>query len=195
LQKLADNAKRDFDTNVQRFTDSVRLGVETNSASHSASVLTEQGTVALGNTGDMFDVTVGGVLENSQFGAIVSAMEQHTDSDVLSAPKVTTLSGRQVHVSSGGGEIDLIASVEKDGFALLANGFARVKTETRSWFQNFGPSELIDGQTLVFGGPANGMEPKKRVPMVFVTLRIIDAAGNAVHTDEEISKHAEEPTK
>ena len=190
-KRLVDNAQRDYDTNVQRFTDSVGLGVETNSASNSASVPPEQGTVALGNTGDMFDVAVGGVLQNAQLAAIISAIEQHTYGDILSATKVTTLSGRQVHVSSGSTELDLTASVEKDGFAILANGFARVKTEAQSWFQNFGSSELLDGQTLVFSAPANAMEPGKRVPVVFVTLRIIDAAGNAVHTDEEISKHAE----
>jgi hypothetical protein len=32
--------------------------------------------------------------------------------------------------------------------------------------------------------------PAKKM-LVFVTPRIIDAAGNAVHTDEEISNHAQ----
>lgn len=96
-----------------------------------------------------------------------------------------------MHVGSGGAELDLTASVKKDGFALLANGFGRVKTTTQSWRS----SELIDGQTLVFNAPANAMVPGKKLSVVFVTLRIIDAAGNAVHTDEEIAKHAEEPTQ
>jgi Zn-dependent protease with chaperone function len=171
-QALLDNARRDYGTQLKRIMDGIRTR-----------------TVALGNTGGMFDIAVAGVLENSQFTAIISAIGQHTDSDVLSEPKVTTLSGREMHVSSGGTELDLTASVEKDGFALLAQGYASIKTETQSWFQNFGSSELLDGQTLVFGGPADGREPEKRVPVVFVTLRIIDATGNAVHTDEEISKH------
>ena len=43
--------------------------------------------------------TITGILTDPQFRVVIKAIEQRSGSDVLSAPKVTTLSGRQAHIS------------------------------------------------------------------------------------------------
>jgi general secretion pathway protein D len=43
--------------------------------------------------------TLTGILTDPQFRVVVNAIEQRTGSDLLSAPRVTTLSGRQAHVA------------------------------------------------------------------------------------------------
>jgi len=43
--------------------------------------------------------TVTGILTDPQFRVVIRAIEQRSGADLLSAPKVTTLSGRQAHVS------------------------------------------------------------------------------------------------
>ncbi len=43
--------------------------------------------------------TVTGILTDPQFRAVIRAIDQRTGADVLSAPKVTTLSGRQAQIS------------------------------------------------------------------------------------------------
>jgi general secretion pathway protein D len=43
--------------------------------------------------------TITGILTDPQFRVVVRALEQRSGADLLSAPKVTTLSGRQAHIS------------------------------------------------------------------------------------------------
>jgi general secretion pathway protein D len=43
--------------------------------------------------------TVTGILTDPQFRVVIRALEQRAGADLLSAPKVTTLSGRQAHIS------------------------------------------------------------------------------------------------
>jgi general secretion pathway protein D len=43
--------------------------------------------------------TITGILTDPQFRVVIRALQQRTGADLLSAPKVTTLSGRQAHVS------------------------------------------------------------------------------------------------
>lgn len=43
--------------------------------------------------------TITGILTDPQFRVVIRAIEQRSGADLLSAPKVTTLSGRQAHVS------------------------------------------------------------------------------------------------
>lgn len=44
--------------------------------------------------------TITGILTDPQFRVAINAIEQRTGSDVLAAPRVTTLSGRQAHVAT-----------------------------------------------------------------------------------------------
>jgi general secretion pathway protein D len=44
--------------------------------------------------------TVTGIMTDPQFRVAINAIEQRTGTDLLSAPKVTTLSGRQTHISA-----------------------------------------------------------------------------------------------
>jgi general secretion pathway protein D len=44
--------------------------------------------------------TISGIMTDPQFRVAINAIEQRTGSDLLAAPKVTTLSGRQAHVAA-----------------------------------------------------------------------------------------------
>jgi type II secretory pathway component GspD/PulD (secretin) len=44
--------------------------------------------------------TISGILTDPQFRVAIQAIQQRTGSDLLSAPKVTTLSGRQTHIAA-----------------------------------------------------------------------------------------------
>jgi hypothetical protein len=109
--------------------------------------------------------------------------------DVLFAPKVTTLSGRQAHISSmdkdDGVALDVIATVEPDGYSIQTTAIGSL-TKSGQSIGVSASSKLLDTQTLVFGGIMTNQIPGERKTLVvFVTPRIVDPAGNEVHTEEQ----------
>ena len=74
------------------------------SSSASDNLLTSglRNTFTSGNsTGSIPTVaTISGIMTDPQFRVAIQAIQQRTGSDLLSAPKVTTLSGRQTHISA-----------------------------------------------------------------------------------------------
>jgi len=74
------------------------------SSSSSDNLLTSglRNTYTSGNsTGSIPTVaTISGILTDPQFRVAIQAIQQRTGSDLLSAPKVTTLSGRQTHIAA-----------------------------------------------------------------------------------------------
>jgi hypothetical protein len=87
--------------------------------------------------------------------------------------------------------LDYVSTVGLDGlFSVETTAALTVKTGDHTW-QVSASRSLSDGQTLVIGGVmTNQFSKAGKARMVFITPRIIDPAGNPVHTDEELSgKH------
>jgi beta-lactamase regulating signal transducer with metallopeptidase domain len=138
-----------------------------------------------------------GILSDAEFRTLITAIEKSTGADILSAPKVTTESGRQAHFGVADGNnsvgLDVIVEVGPDGFSIQTAAIASIKRGAQTW--QFSASHKVwDGQTLVFSGVMTNQAPGVRKEMmVLVTPRIIDPAGNPVHTDEDISKRPGRP--
>jgi len=130
------------------------------------------------------------ILTDAQFRSALAALEQRAKTDILSAPKVTTLSGRQTHISStnedGGVALDILATVASDGFTVQATVIPSVRTGTQIWTV-VNTCNVWDGQTLVIGGLTTNQSSKvRKMRLVFVTPTIIDRAGNRMHTDNDM---------
>jgi beta-lactamase regulating signal transducer with metallopeptidase domain len=175
------------------------------------------------------------VLTAQQFRILTRALEQKAGVDVLTAPRVTTLSGRQTqikvvevkHVVTGidekdqkgvvdlkvtkhelGPAIDTVPVVRADGYTIdltvittsqeflgyeptsetvkVLNddgtiGSAPMPLPTFRVYQAVAAPRVWDGQTFAMG--LGRIEGKERI--VFVTVSIIDPAGNMVHSEED----------
>jgi general secretion pathway protein D len=77
-------------------------GAATSSASDNLLTGGLRNTYTSGNsTGSIPTVaTISGILTDPQFRVAINAVQQRTGSDLLSAPKITTLSGRQTHIAA-----------------------------------------------------------------------------------------------
>ncbi len=135
------------------------------------------------------------IITDAQFRSALATIEQHTGFEALSTRKVTTLSGRQTHISStnadSGVTLDILATVGPDGFTVQTTAIPTITPipppKNARIFASAVSTNLWDGQTLVIGRMTTNQLPKARkVWMVFVTLTIIDPAGNRVHTDEDM---------
>jgi len=152
------------------------------------------------------------VLTASQAKATLQKVREMTGVDVLSAPRMTTLSGRQAEISvtqSGnvagravqlGPRLELLAMVADDGFTIGVNSIATL-TETTGkerapeirTRQVIGIADAYDGQTIVLGESAiergrsdESTNPDGRRLLVFITPTIIDPAGSPVHTPDRM---------
>jgi type II secretory pathway component GspD/PulD (secretin) len=137
--------------------------------------------------------------------ALIRSFEQTSGVDVLSAPKITTLAGRPATVDlteereiegekyALGPGLDVLPSVLSDGTTITLGVQARasqMRENTSSDsaqppLQRFTASaqiSLLDGQTLLFGGPK---ETSDKAILVLVTPTLIDPAGNRLHPPEE----------
>jgi hypothetical protein len=131
-------------------------------------------------------------MTDPQLRVAINAIEQRTGSDILTAPKVTTESGRQAHIGVTAGNegvtLEVFAVVGPDGFSIATTAIPTIKTGSQTW-QASASIKLWDGQTLVVGGVATNQPPGTgKMRMVFITPRIIDPAGNPAHSDDELSK-------
>jgi type II secretory pathway component GspD/PulD (secretin) len=146
------------------------------------------------------------ILTDSQFRMAIVAMQNRSDTAVLAAPRITTLSGRQTHIGctsetedkseTEGVSLGIVATVEPDGYSIKTIATPRIytispkKKDTRI-FDYVITTNLWDGQTLVIGSVTTNQLPEaNNVRMVFITPTIIDPAGNRMHTDEQISNAA-----
>lgn len=151
------------------------------------------------------------VLTDVQFRTVLRQMEQQAGADILTPPNVTTLSGRQTQISienpvkirpaSGGPEItletgpvlDVEPTVAADGFLIRIPITATIKeidqknAPVAKIRQMSATCIIYDGQTFVMGEVTSNQNAgnKKRL-FVFVTVTIIDPAGNRVHSDEDL---------
>jgi beta-lactamase regulating signal transducer with metallopeptidase domain len=175
------------------------------------------------------------VLTAPQFRLLATVLEQKAGVDVLTAPKVTTLSGRQTqikvvevkNIATGidekdqkgvvdlrvtkhefGPTIDAVAVVRADGYTIDLTVIATLRefagyeatSETVKVLNDDGTigsspkplpqfrvhqavatPKVWDGQTFAMG--LGKVEGKERV--AFVTVTIIDPAGNRVHSEED----------
>ncbi|MBI3849133.1 MAG: hypothetical protein HY298_02410 [Verrucomicrobia bacterium] len=153
------------------------------------------------------------VLTSSKNTVVLSALEE-SGSQLLGASKVTTISGMKTHISSEqqtkiegaqvmvGQSCDLVAEVATNGFTVKLTAETEIKDVP---FSNGNPSKLVharklsgkavlyDHQTLVLGSPTDDQgrssespnDGKKRL-LVFLTLHIVDPAGNEIHTGRNL---------
>jgi len=140
-----------------------------------------------------------GIMSSAEFRIAINVIEQRTHADVLSTPKMITESGRQAHIGVGdkgenGVALDILPEVGPDGFSISMAATPRINSDKQTW-QGSASQKLWDGQTLVIGGKiTNQPAGARKTALVFITPIIVDAAGNRVHADDEISKHAGVPT-
>jgi hypothetical protein len=130
-----------------------------------------------------------GVISIPQFRILSNLIEQATGGDILTAPRVTTLSGRPAHIGADDhATLDLLGAVAPDGFSIALELGATIKLDQHTW-QVIDSREMSDGQTLVISRTEANQPPEtaKRL-LLFVTPRIIDPAGNPVHSDADLSK-------
>lgn len=132
-----------------------------------------------------------GILPDPQFRLVINAIEHQTGADILSAPGVTTLSGRQTHISStnasgDGPSLNVLAKVSADGYSIHITAMPSIKAGSQIWHAS-ARQNIWDGQTLVIGEVITNQPPGvNKVRVVFVTVTIIDPAGNRVHTDADM---------
>ncbi|MBA4150318.1 MAG: hypothetical protein H0X66_19585 [Verrucomicrobia bacterium] len=132
---------------------------------------------------------VSGVLPPKQYNVVSRALKQK-NLETLSAPRVTTLSGRQVQISMSPDipMLDYIPIVQADGIgihltteiladtSLVAAGLAARERK--------GEVTIYDGQTAVVSTESFG-DPGRRW-VCFVTVTLIDKTGKPVHSQEEL---------
>lgn len=219
-----------------------------------------QGTPTAANPSDTAPTsdTFPAILTDPQFRIVIHALEQRSGIEVMSAPRVVTLSGRQaqIHITverqtpagtsaaiaiPKGPSLDIIPNVKADGYTIqmtlipsvveflgYSNPDIPEATESeRGDGKRRSPiplprlqvrqlratnCTLWDGQTVVLGGLVSDRVPPQRdkvsvlsaLPVVgrlfrsetkgsarknfvvFITARIIDPAGNRVHTDDNL---------
>lgn len=130
------------------------------------------------------------VLTEAQYHAALAEIER-ANIDVLTLPKCITLSSRALSISSDRNNsltLNVTPTVRPDGFSIETIATLTIKAGSYTWFNwHIGhPLEVLDGHTL-FGVLTNQQTGTRKVWMAFVTPRIIDPAGNAVHSDAELS--------
>lgn len=120
----------------------------------------------------------------AEYKAAMKAM-YHADAVILSAPKITTLSGRQACVGSDSdGDkmmFNVTPTVKTDGSLIEAGMLSTILKGSKSW-QVGATQSIPDGCTYVMGRSVDDSSSGQgKIRLVFVTAQVIDAAGNPVH--------------
>ena len=132
-------------------------------------------------------VSTKAVLSGSEFRKIIDDIEKRTSADILAAPKGSTESGRPIHIGADGGvSAEVSPEIFSDGFSIQLALSASIKPD-HGVMANV---RVSDGQTLMCIEPAAAKPSGRQRMVVFITPRIIDAAGKFVHTDEEMLKQS-----
>jgi beta-lactamase regulating signal transducer with metallopeptidase domain len=128
-----------------------------------------------------------GILGEMQFHRVFKTLKNAEGVNVLSSPKITTLSGRAARIAvDPGPSVGVLATVQADGRTIhLTTGVEIPSDKKRKLAEIKASTEarVLDGQTLVFR-PIQ----KERNIVVFLTATIIDPAGNRVHSPPAISE-------
>jgi RNA polymerase sigma factor (sigma-70 family) len=95
----------------------------------------------------------------------------------LGAPELTTTSGRAASLYSGDVNVDLISTINDDGFTVKTKIIARTM-ETLTAEAN-----IWDGQTIALGSQKT--DGKSRL-FVFTATTMVDAAGNKIHSKADL---------
>lgn len=126
-----------------------------------------------------------GILTEAQFQQVFKALKNRPGTELLAAPKVTTLSGRTARVSvEPGPTFEFLPKVEANGASVTVSTDFKLGDQGTEPVQATLTGTVWDGQTLVFWLERNA---EKRL-MVFVTPTIIDPAGNRVHPADPLPK-------
>jgi beta-lactamase regulating signal transducer with metallopeptidase domain len=130
-----------------------------------------------------------GIMSDPQFRLAMNAIEHKTGEDILGMPRGTIVSGRRIHLGTDKGPtLDVLPVVGPDGFSIRLAVSASFKSGNQVW-QAAASREIWDGDTLVMSQSITNQAARTtKLGLVFITVRIIDAAGNAMHADDEISK-------
>ena len=195
--------------------------------------------------------TVTGILNDEQFRTVIRALEQRGQSDLLSMPEVTTLSGRQVRIqitqpwtnlpsatnalpnqtlgqsnstNETGITVDIVPYVEDDHFTIgltvlpSVREFAGYDETSKTLPATGGPfapqtpvptpvpkfrlrqvpgsARVFDGQTLVLTSSTLDETGRKVKHLAFfITPRLIDPAGNPLHSDDQLPFHQKVPSQ
>ncbi|HEX3720771.1 MAG TPA: M56 family metallopeptidase [Verrucomicrobiae bacterium] len=120
------------------------------------------------------------------------AQIERTDADILQFPKGTTLTGRKIRLGSGDNlSFEFLPIVQADGFSINMTAALSMKTSGKTEAWNI-PTlrNMPDGTTLEATLPIESpRSPRLKYIIVFISPRIIDAAGTTMHSDAEISSH------
>ncbi|MHB8523387.1 MAG: sigma-70 family RNA polymerase sigma factor [Limisphaerales bacterium] len=156
------------------------------------------------------------VLTESQLRTVLDALKQTEGVDLLGAPRVTTLSGRQAQVSDqqavevGGTKVmigpglDVVPLVQADGDSIQITAVAHLteltatadpgspESQQARETEASGQAVIRDGQTLLLQEPISHTvvgtgEPADKILLVFITATLIDPAGNRIHPAEQTS--------
>ena len=95
----------------------------------------------------------------------------------LARPEVVTLFNRQSRSRAGDVTADLIPTLLDDGYAI------KMKVAVQSPQRLTAEANLWDGQTLALGSPQSDGQTRL---FVFVTVRMVDPAGNAAHSQADL---------
>jgi type II secretory pathway component GspD/PulD (secretin) len=150
--------------------------------------------------------TLTGIMTDPQFRVVNRALEQGAGSEIVAAPRLTTLSGRQARITLNNGTVvvDCIPAVAADGYSIqMTINFSLDEEQNETAAPNssrkadptkhqLSTSPIVwDGQTVVLGGFPTAEKDKhssksrpKKMLLLFVTPTIIDPAGNRVHTTD-----------
>lgn len=160
-----------------------------------------------------------GVLTDLELRALLKELEETSGIDFLSAPKVTTLSGRQAQIAvvdirpveedsfndqSGkpaGPVLDVIPTLGADGWsislkALVQYPATRLATDELTSNPNLPwvSATIEDGQTLLHSQVTESSEGRNRGEdlLVLITATVIDPAGNRIHTADDVARRGGE---
>lgn len=138
------------------------------------------------------------ILTEDQFRLVVRALEQRQGVDLLAAPKVTTLSGRQVQTSIPAVEFQRgpVVRIPVHRMAVVpyvsADGHS-IRLTTTPEGRDPISANVLDRETVMISiGPVQQIrgkdEPVTKERIVFVTATIIDPAGNPVHPQKSLDE-------
>lgn len=130
--------------------------------------------------GTVVDTQEGNIVEIMSPAQTLSLLRGSKSSGAmtLSKPEMTTMSGRQTRMSGGDTGVDVLSTLLDDGYTLkmriAVSAPENLLAKVNTW----------DGQAVVLA-PNNSSDGKTRL-LVLVTSTLIDAAGNRIHSKNEL---------
>jgi RNA polymerase sigma factor (sigma-70 family) len=116
------------------------------------------------------------ILDDDKTSQLLGWLSLHK-AKTLGAPELTTTSGRAASLYSGDVNVDLISTINDDGFTVKTKIIARTM-ETLTAEAN-----IWDGQTIALGSQKT--DGKSRL-FVFTATTMVDAAGNKIHSKADL---------